>query len=104
MFATLLKSWVTRKLYRTRENPSPKFLQHHLPLNQDQRQQLRQVLAEPGWAHLEDRLVADWVSSVTRLINAKDDSELVRRQAEVQTLERIIGLPARLLTVDKERE
>ena len=102
MLGTLLKSLVTRLLYRQRSPPLPRHLSPP-PLSQDQRAQLRQLLEHPGWPHLEDRLVADWVSSINRLKSA-EDGDLVRRQAEVQTLEKVIGLPAMLLTTHNEGE
>lgn len=103
MLETLLKSLETLRIYSQKRPRQQLQRPKDLALSLEDRQELRRLLASPGWQVLGNHYRAAWQSAANRLISAKSE-ELVKRQAEVVTLEKVLNLPYVLLEQDKETE
>lgn len=91
MYETLLRFLAIRRV-SGRSSAAPVDL-----LDPDQRAKLRRMLGSQDWEVLEQKYQELWVSAVNRLISETNPERLESRQTEVQTIEKMLSLPHRLL-------
>lgn len=103
MYETLVRFLATWRLSES-SSTEDRPVSRELRLDPQDRVHLRQMVESPGWAVLEPRFRELWVGAVNRLLNESDPSVLERRQVEVQTIERLMALPHRLLEKNYEPE